>query len=154
MLAMAVDNPQLELKDLAHDMAEWARDNMHFLGAAAVALVQVINKDTGEVSMDRATYATRLTSDPDPVNRGVEDRGTNYAAMADGKVDARLRRELFPDPSNIARRGEDPADGDAAAWLSSSLLIITAYSGCPKPAEDRVVANYGLNQYHQRTLNG
>lgn len=150
---MATDNPNLDLELLAKDMAFWARENVHSLGVAVVSVITVINRNTSEVSQKDGSYATRLTHIPDPQNRGEDDPGTNHMATAHAKVDKRLRMELGNDTQDPAvRRGEDKATGDAAAWLSDSLLVIAAYFGCPTPEEDRVVANYGLNQFHQQTL--
>ena len=144
---MATDIKNTDLEQVAQEMALFAKEELHYLGAAVINLVTVLSRETGEVAGISAEYATRLSRKPEPEKRGSSDKGTDYLAMAHGKADKRLRNELGMDTGfPLVRRGEDEATGDSVKWLSDGLLVIAAFSGAPTPEQDQIVTDWGINR--------
>lgn len=147
---MALNYRDVDYEGLAQEMARYAKDEHRFLGAAVVKLAEVIDLHTNELFLRTGTYVTCLSRRPDMVNKGPEDKGTNYLAMADAKADKRLRQELGLDTEDsFARRGEIEVGGDSVERLADATWIITAFSGAPTPEEDQIVTKWGLRRFHQ-----
>lgn len=144
-----VDYSQVDLDQLAQEMATYAKDELGFLGAAVLSLETIVNRDAGEVASKIGEYATRLSRTP---SRGPEDKGTNYVGMAEGKRARRLREELGIDLKEpTPRRGEPEVTGDSAEWLGEVLLVIAAYSGAPKPEQDQIITDWGISKFREHT---
>lgn len=147
---MAINYEAIDLNQVVEGMAGYAKNEFNFLGAAVLKLVVIVDRQKGELRIKPAEYTTRFSRSPEPEKRGADDTGTDYLAMADGKAAKRLRKELGIDIIEPeTRRGEPEVAGDDATWLTDFQLLVTAFSGAPKPDQDEVIAEWGITKFRE-----
>jgi len=88
------------------------------------------------------SFGENFFREPDPINRGPEDKGVNYRAFAFGKIFQSFRTGK-PSCTEYAMKGESPARG---CVISDDY---TAYFACSGGTEEQdvVIANVGKELY-------